>query len=429
MALSGLVETALRAYFDANGTTHARLGGRAPLNLQGLREYMFGDSAAYLLAKTTGKGTFDWRVNPSEGDAMYPIGFGGERTAARTDNVETLSQRLQLYTKAVTMLDREVEIDQVATTLMSAGLTEAFFERIFENTERIWSEASVTIANSLERLTAALPNFDKMENRSLSCEAMTSYLALNNEWFAGLYGIITNTGISGGVAGTDFNNAVVGGKWTTKFGTNPNDSKWTQDGINKLIPLQLSYSSATATNVAGMLTMMVRASRDTNFKAPPMHTKHDSGIVEKGTAVDASVWNISSRGMDEIQAATIGTQDLWVRPSRQDPAVLEPTIAGIPIRIWYFLDTIAMYNSGTNDALATEGASTIRRGPRAYLHRRDSMFPVAHELNWMRQRNPPRFNKVPDAEVSYVDNELTWAGTDMRRQAVVFPSTTVIGAY
>ncbi len=432
MATPGLLESAMAVYNRALGTTHARVGGSKPKCLAGFRTYTWGDAAAFKLA-STGKNTFDWEVNSREGNPLKRINPGGIRSLSRTDNNDTISQRLVKYYQDFAVVQEEVENDSVAMTLLSAGRIDMFCEHLFNVRAAKLEERAVGISNDVERKWGGVPHFTNMENRSLTAEEMYSYLALVNEDYLGLYGVTTATGITGGAAGTDFNTAVDasgGGKWTTKQGIDVSLAKWTVNGRNVMAPHKITYGggSVAPNEPTGFMTRLVQAVRETNYKTPPQIPSLSSGISAP-TNTDRVIYE-SSMGANLIQSATTSTQDLWVKPSRKDPEVMNPTISGVPFEEWDILNTAAIYDGTTNTVKTTEGAGD-RKGPRFYLHSRSTLMPVTHELYWFKAVSAADNQLIPDLKGDYIDLKLTVACVDFRNQVIVCPATslTSVGTY
>lgn len=433
MATPGLLEAAMAVYNRALGTTHMKVGGNKPKCLAGFRTYTWGDAAAFRLA-STGKNTFDWNVNSKEGNPLKRINPGGIRSLSRTDNVDVLSQRLVKYYQDFALVLEEVENDAEAMTLLKAGRIDMFCERLFEVRAAKLEERAVTISNDVERKWGGVPHFDNMENRSLTAEEMYSYFALVNEDYLGLFGVITATGITGGTTAVDFNTAVAaaGGKWTTKQGIDVSAAKYTVNGRNVMAPLKLTYGGGTTApnDVTGYLTKLVQAVRETNYKTPPAIPTLSSDI-QAPTNTDR-VFYQSSMGANLIQSATLTTQDLWVKPSRKDPEVMNPTISGVPFEEWDILNTAPLYDSTVSanaDGKNTEGnTATIRKGPRWYLHSRSTLMPVTHENYWFKAVSAADNQLIPDLKGDYIDLKLTAACVDFRNQVIVCPATSLTAA-
>jgi hypothetical protein len=425
MAVDGLIQSALLNFNAVTGTTHI-VKGDQPLPMQGLNKYVFTDAAAYRLGMVGGD-KFDFQFNPKEGNDLKVINPGGLRSLSRTDNIRIGTQRIILMYQDMAFVDAEIEKNEGLTSLAEAGRWDLFYDRLSSVKKNKEAERAVTLANKLEKMTSAVPNFTTMEDRNQSKPTqVTSLMALVNEWFNACFGITTATGLTAGSAGTDYNTAgIVNGRWTTKFGLTVNDTGLVApNGRNVLVPRQVSYSTIDNTGT-GFFNAMLRALRETSFQVPTsIPNTMLSGFEYKGNTAD-SVWYASGKLLDLIQAV-VNTQHIWVAPDRRDPNVTNPIVGGVPVEWWPEMDTYAGYAGATNTTLVTEGQGDAK-GPRAILHRRDSLFPVAHKLNWFRERKiTPAWN-TPDVYGSYLDVEWNWTATDLRRQAIVFPSTTPSG--
>lgn len=436
MATPGLLEAAMAVYSRSLGTTHMRFDGK-PKCLAGFRTYSWGDDAAFKLA-TTGKNTFDWDVNPSEGNTFKRINPGGVRSLTRTDNVYQLSQRVVKYYQDFCVVTEEVENDQEAMTLLAAGRIDMFCEKIYDTQKAKREERAVTIANEMERFKGAAPNFDLMENRSNQADAMYSYFAINNEDFLGHYGVKTATGLlgtgGGGAAGTDWNTSVAtsgGGLWVTKqnidLSTAALRARYTVNGVNVMAPRKVTYSTIDAA-ITNHFTALVKAERLSRYKTPPSVPGMDSGIAAPINS--DRVFYMSERGADLIQATTLSEQTLWTKPSRKDPTVTNPMINGVELEEQEFVTNAAIYDGATCTTKVTEGATTGDRiGPRFYLHSRSTHFWVAHKLYWFRTVMAPGNQLQPDVSGDYIDLKATQACVDFRNQIVVAPSASVLSAY
>jgi hypothetical protein len=429
MATSGLLETAMAVYSRSLGTTHLRFDGK-PKCLAGFRTYSWGDDAAFKLA-STGKNTFDWDVNPSEGNPLRRINPGGVRVLTRTDNVYTLSQRLVKFYQDFAVVQEEVENDQNLMTLLEAGRFDMFCEKLFDTQMAKREERAATMANEVERKKWQAPHFTNMEDRTLTAEDMYSYFALVNEDYLGLYGIKTATGITGGSAGTDYNTAVAatagGGKWTTKQSIDVSASRYTVNGVNVMAPRKVTY--ATFGNaIDGHFTALVRAERLSRYKNPPSVPGLEGGSgIEAPMNADRVIY-ASDKGMDAIQSATLTTQDLWTTPSRKDPKVYNPSISGVEIEEQEGVTNAAIYDGSTCTVKVTEGSSSgDRLGPRFYLHSRSTLFPVTHKLYWFRTVMAPGNQLQPDVSGEYIDLKKTYACVDFRNQVVIAPSASISG--
>lgn len=428
MALSGLAQQWLRVFNDSITTSHLDAGDDAPFQLQGFRNYMFFDSADYRLGMAGGD-TFDMRFNAAEGNHLKPINSGGTRSLTRTDNVDVMSARTRLYYQDFAITDREVENDKELMAYVAAGKPRLFFQKLYKVRKAKEQEATATLANDCERITAAFGNYDKMENRNLEIEAAMSYLALVNEWYLGLPGIITATGLTAGSGGTDYNTQAVaeGGRFVKKQNIDPTLSKYTVNGTNVMAPYKATYTTLDDIAVTSMWNAMLKAVRETTYDKPPaVPNMMDSGIVAQSGTNEDAVWYVGSRALDYLTSVVNAKQTLWVMPSRKDPSVPNPMVGGVPVDYWQMLNTYAGYNGSSRTVLTTEGAGDVQ-GPRAYLHRRKTCYPVAHHLNWFRKRIPPRSMLVPDVHGEFTDLEITWFCQDFRTQACVYPASTPSG--
>lgn len=439
MATSGLLESAMRVYYAALGTTHMKVEEDKPKCLLGFRTYAVGDAAAYRLA-TTGKATFDWKINTVPGNRLRRINPGGTRELSRTDNVETVSQRVVLYYQPFAVVDAEVERDQGLMMLVKTGRIDLFCEKLFDVRKAKREESAVTLINDMETLFWAAPNFDEMENRNNAAEAATSIFAFLNEDYLGHYGVLTATGLlgtgGGGSAATDWVTSVAtsgGGLWTTKqnvdMSTAALRTKFTVNGINVMAPRQYTYlgGTTTANDPGGYLTTLVKMVRETKWKTPPSLGDAEGVSGIKAPVNTDRVIYTSSKGCDLIQSATIDSQDLWVTASRKDPMVTNPTIGGVEIEEQEGMTNAPIYDTSSGAAKTTEGAGT-RKGPRFMLHNRASLFPVSHELNWFRKRTAPGNQLIPDLQGEYTDVEWTMACIDYRSNAFCGPATSLTAA-
>lgn len=431
MALSGLAASWMAVLYDSIGTTHL-VEDDAPKNLiADYHRYMWGDAAAQKLVATGGD-TIDFRLNARKGNRLKAIRSGGTRELTRTDNVDVITGRLQKYYQDFAITEDEIEKNESLQMAMQLGRFDVFAEKIYSLRKAKKQEAVTTLADDMENITAGVPHFDTMENRSNQVEAAMSFFALVNEDYKGLYGILTATGVTGGSAGTDFNTAVNasgGGKWTTKFGVDITASKFINQKTGRyvLAPYQGGYdASATAGTglAAGLWVALAKMIRETNFAPPPdMPGQMDSGITK--TSDQDKVIYTTSKGLDYIQSYVTVGSDTFYMPGRRDPAVMVPLIAGVPVERWEAMEYAAIYNGTSNTVKVTEGvAAADKIGPRFILHSRNTLFPVCNKLNWFRHRVPPRQMLVPDLIGEFTDVEWTWFCTDMRQQGIVSPSTS-----
>lgn len=422
----GLTQAAMAVFADATRSDTHFVKDDTPRLLAGFRNYKWGDAAARRLG-TFGGNTFDIPFSASEGNRMKRVNPGGTRTLSRTDNIDSMSQRVVLKYADMALVDDEIDKNQGISALMEAGNWDAFYDRVYSVLKHKEGERAVTLANDMERMMAAVANFTLMEDRTLPAEEPYSYFALVNEWLWGLFGINTTTGLTAGSAGTDYNTAAIaaGGRWATKQGVTMNQSKYLIGTRHVLAPTQETYTTLDNA-ITSFNNAMLRCIRHSTFKNPPQIPETmASGIEYEGNT--NAVWYMSSKGLDYIQYV-VNTQQQWVAPNRKDPAVMDPLIGGVPAEWWEQLDSYAGYPGATNTTLVTEGASTgDRRGPRAYLHRRDTLFPVAHRLRWFKKRKAPGSTYIPDLIGEYLDVEHTWASWDLRQQGVVSPSATPSG--
>ncbi len=364
---------------------------------------------------------------------LQAIQPGAYRTPQRYENVKQWGTRYVKYMADLMILDDEVEKNLEWMAYLKAGRKDLFFDELFSVYLSRKQDLALRVQNGMESIFSAVPDFDAMENRSNSATAAVSFFALVNEWYAGLFGIQTATGVTGGSAATDYvTAAVVNGKWITKQGINPASAIYN----GKLQPTRVGYDSLAlpgATNSElNVISALKRAIRASTYEKPPSVPTTVDPQVPTITDQDDLIIYTSDKGMTHIENQILGSQDLWVSASREDPAVMNPMVRGHEIAYWAALDTAAIYGGGTSGltTLTTEGGCGTSGycGPRFYGHRRMSLYPVSHVLNWFRQRNMTPHPNIPDARVSYLDVECSWFAEDLRSQFVVYPTTTQLYA-
>lgn len=421
-------QAAMRVFADATNSATHMVKGDTPINFMGFHNWIWGDAAARRLM-TFGGEQWDIPFQHKEGNRLKQVNPGGLRSLTRTDDVNRMSQRGVLHYADLAFVDREIEANEGLTTALEAGAWKLFYDRLYNVQKTKRQQAATTIGNDMERFTAGVPNFNTMENRSNQATVPHSLFALINEWLYACHGITTATGFTAGTAGTDYNTAAVaaGGRWTTKQGVTVNNADLLVGNQHILAPQQVGYSTIDGA-VTNHFTAMSTCALKARYKAPPpIPNTMDSGIESKSKDT-AKCWYTSLKGWQLIQATTLSSQDLWVTPSRVDPAVYAPQNSGIPIEWWEQMDTYAGYAGSTNTTLVTEGASDAR-GPRFILHDRDMVTLVAHRLNWFRKRIAAGEGLIPDRIGEYLDVEFNWGFIDIRTSGIVYPTAHVFSAY
>lgn len=430
--MSGFTQEMLRVFADATGSATHMVKGDAPINFAGFNSYIVGDMAARKLS-TFGGEKWDIPYQAAEGNHLKQVNPGAVRSLTRTDDVERMSQLGVLFYQDLALIDREVEANEGLMSLAAAGAWSMFYDRVYSVKKTKHQQAAITAINDMERMAAAVGNFNTMENRSNKPTEVTSLTSIINEWYLSCFGITTATGFTAGSAGVDYNTAAVaaGGRWTTKQGVTVNQTKNVVNGRNIFSCQQESYTTID-TATTSFINAMLRAQTKAAFAKPPSFPNLMPSGIESKSETTAKCWYTSLKGLDVMQAVTVTTQDLWPAPSRVDPAVNGPSMRGIPLEWWPMLDTYAGYPGGTNTTLVTEGAATgDRKGPRFLLHDRDAITVVAHRLNWFRKRIAAGEALIPDRMGEYLDVEYNLGATDFRTSACVYPSATIaaLGTY
>lgn len=431
MALSGIALEYASDFALSTGRAHLTEDLR-PKNFAGFLNYAWTRAAQKKIVTHGGFG-LDLMVK-FNATGFTGISPGGFRTTARQENLYKWTARYFKSFSDINWLDDEVEKNKTLRAYADAGRRDLFFDELASIYESRMSDLVIKTVNGVETasfLTA--PDFTSMENRTVPPTAHVCFWALLNEDKDGMYGQFSRSGT------TYTSNSGVTAPFTTKQGFNIVGTLGSAAAdVNKAIPTRVGYdnlalttgvtSAAATSGEFNIISALKKGIRQSAYEQPPKMLD-ESGNFTTIADQDDLVYYTSDKGMGHIENSYIGSQDLWLAPSREDPAVTSPMVRGHEIKYIQAMDSIAIYDGAVHTTKVTEGQGDFK-GPRFAGHRRSSLYIAHDDINWFRKRKMPPHINVPDNTVEYCDVEFTWVCEDFRAQVIVTPTTaSLYGAY
>lgn len=266
--------------------------------------------------------------------------------------------------------------------------------------QRMWT----SMLNGMEAALAAVPDVAGME--SAQGKLPYSIPAFINEQADGLF----------------FKTATVTGKtaWATKQGIDPTqEARWK--------PQTETYSTGSITagskNIIAAFDVMFHKTR---FKAPGTREEYFENDTYNRQCISAS-----RAGVTLYTRLMRDSQDTYVSASRQDPAFVNPTYAGIDVYYWSELDNAALYQAQTaSNPLVSEIPSAgvtaaIASGPRYYWKNFNYINMVFHATRYMYLHGIKEHPNQHNTFVRPVDCWYNLVAQSLQRQGIVFPSVDV----
>jgi len=127
----------------------------------------------------------------------------------------------------------------------------------------------------------------------------------------------------------------------------------------------------------------------------------------------------SKYGRKSFMAALRQMNDQFVTATRQDPAYMNPTYAGVPVIYASQLDTAAIYDDGAS-GVATETGAT-HDAPRFYWLDTDVLCKVFHDERYFSRKQPQPHPNQPFSHVMWVDSWHQLVCTERRKLGIITP--------
>lgn len=214
--------------------------------------------------------------------------------------------------------------------------------------------------------------------------------------------------------------------WSTKMGIDPTvKTKWK--------PKQNTYdvsnvgTVSTHNNGTGILACFDNMYLSIKFSAPPTKQEYfeNDNLYRQFIAC-------SKLGITTYSQILRLQQDRFA-VSPQDPAFIKPTYAGIELEYVSDLDTVALYDSASGNALNNEStagliaagsgsADAFYEGPRYYWINANYLKPVFHTKRYMFRHEVMTHPNQPFTHVQPVDCWMNFVCQSMMRQGIVSPS-------
>lgn len=302
--------------------------------------------------------------------------------------------------------DQEIEL-QVPNGLTGPARHEIYKRIKYQKEQRLWT----SMLNGMENALWTAPETADMEAET--GQRAYSIPAFVNEFNNGLF----------------YSGATPTGKtaWTTKQTIDPTaETRWNCQGGT--LPAAVSstnftYDVATTTPTGAQRNILKSFDKMwsfINFKAPPTKQEYfENDTLYKQVIV------CSHAGQNIFVDLMRQSQDTYVTSSRQDPAYVNPSYAGIDVVRVTSLNTAALYPAETaTDPLVSEmaGAGTAEvNGPRYYWINGNYMTPVFHSRRYMVKHPAQRHRDQPFTTVQYVDCWYNVVARSLQRHGIVSP--------
>ena len=222
--------------------------------------------------------------------------------------------------------------------------------------------------------------------------------------------------------------------WTVKQTVNPAiENRWRMGGYDEnangfrgtqVTSTNTLYNSASLTASGGnrnILQAFDQAWMYTKFIPPP--TKQE---YFENAALNKQFIACSFRGQGIYVDMLRTSQDAFVTSSRQDPAYVNPSYAGVDVVRIHALNDALLYGAETaTDALVSElpGAGVGEAsGPRYYFINGNYICPTFHAKRYMVKHPAMRHRDQPFTTVQYVDTWYNLNCRSMQRHTIVAPS-------
>tara|TARA_R100000808_G_scaffold573_1_gene2941 strand:+ start:7930 stop:9180 length:1251 start_codon:yes stop_codon:yes gene_type:complete len=226
-----------------------------------------------------------------------------------------------------------------------------------------------------------------------------------------------------------------GTTWTTVQNINSTDA-----GKTKWKPQVTLYDTSAHTDTTtGILAAFDDMYLSVKFSAPPTRQEY----FESDTLYRQFI-ACSKLGLTTYTQLMRAENDRLVTPGMQDPAYLKPTYGGIELEYVSALDTAALYEQHTGNALMKEAESDGTPagpyadggdagdakflGPRYYWLNANYLKPVFHNKRYMHRHPVLTHPNQPFTHVQPIDCWMNMVCTSRHRQGMVSPGATYAGA-
>ena len=301
--------------------------------------------------------------------------------------------------------DHEIELN--AGGGLGRGARHAVYKRLRRVKEqRLWT----SLLNGIEDSLFAVPSSTEMElNTGTKPYSLPAFI---NER-----------------ANTLFEEAS-GTAWTTVQGINP-----TSTGKSKWKNKVTLYDAGDHTLVAsGIFAAFDDMFLSVKFQAPPTRQEYfeSDSLYRQFIAC-------SKLGLTTYTQLMRDKNDRLLAPSMQDPAYLKPTYGGIELEYVAALDSAALYEGHTGDALLAESVDegtsaptdsigdggqsgdTKYQGPRYYWINSNYLKPVFHNKRYMHRHPVMTHPNQPFTHVQPIDCWMNMVCSSRMRQGIVAP--------
>jgi hypothetical protein len=285
-------------------------------------------------------------------------------------------------------------------TAQEVELNEGASAAVWKRVKRIKQTGLANdIVNGMNAKLFAQPNATKMESFTAAPGEPQSIPALVNEYANGRWGISN--------VGSPYTSTVQGINPATK-------TRWQ--------PVRQSYSAYTGSGTT-LLNAFDSIFLDLQFRTPGTMNEYF-----ENTDIFRQVIYTTKLGITEYKQVLRTENDVTVVPSRQDPAYVNATYAGIPLERAPQLETELLY--GTTSAYVTESTASsaeVLTGPRYYWINANYMKMAFHSNYYFKYLDvfSPERNRT-----KYVLPIQTWFNlyvTSRRHHGIVYPSAELEG--
>jgi len=319
--------------------------------------------------------------------------------------------------------DQEVELNY------SSGMTRAAKHHMYKELKRrkearLWT----SMINGMEDALFAQPQTASME--ASTGKVPYSIPAFVNEFPYSLWGYYTTASITapeGSSLGQD-GSAALPGAFATVESLNPiTEARWRcqQRSYTSALAFGQTYATVTTGTAAvpgptptenNILTAFDDMWTMVDFKAPP--TKQE--YFENGNMFGQFI-ACSRLGLNTYTRILRSQQDSFVTTSRQDPAYMSPSYAGIDLQYVSNLDAALLYPDSADAIAHTETNGGTHDGPRYYWLNAKYLNPVFHTSRYMYKHDTMRHPNQPFTTIMPVDSWYNCVARSRRRMGIVYP--------